>query len=118
MTLIIGGAHSGKREYAIRTLGFDEKDMSSDINSDADVICDLHLMLRETEDEAALLTLLKGKKAVICDEVGCGIIPADEHDRCWRERVGRVCCELAASADKVVRLNCGIASVIKGEGVP
>ena len=115
MTLIIGGAHSGKREYAMNSLGFSESDISGDINSEAPVLCGLHLLLRNTEDYEALMPLLKNKKAVICDEVGCGMVPVDEADRRWRERVGRACCELAAHAGRVVRLNCGIASVIKEE---
>ena len=51
---------------------------------------------------------------ILCDEVGCGVVPMDSADRAWRERVGRTCCALAERADKVVRLYCGIPSMIKG----
>lgn len=67
---------------------------------------------RSSED---LLALLEGKRVVVCDEVGCGIVPLDPDDRAWRERVGRLCCDLAARADAVVRVVCGIPQMIKGE---
>jgi len=116
--LIVGGAYSGKTDYAVSKLGFSKEDISSDIKSDAAVLSDLHCLLRDTEDIDRIMPMLLEKKAIICDEVGCGIVPAEHADRLWRERVGRVCCLLAEQAEAVVRLNCGIASVIKGEILP
>ena len=51
---------------------------------------------------------------LICDEVGCGLVPVDAFDRNWRETTGRICCDLAAGADQVHRVICGIGTVIKG----
>ena len=51
--------------------------------------------------------------SIICDEVGCGITPLDRTDRDWRERVGRLCCRLAAEADEVYRVHCGLGVRIK-----
>ena len=115
MILVIGGAYSGKREYVVSKLGFSEADISNDVGGNTPVLSDLHQLLREAEDTDALILRLLEKKVVICDEVGCGIVPAERADRIWRERVGRTCCLLAEHAEAVVRLNCGIASVIKGE---
>ena len=66
---------------------------------------------------AALDRLLRERPGVtiLCREVGCGVSPMDEGDRIWRERVGRVCCELAKRAGHVVRLCCGLPMVLKGE---
>lgn len=50
---------------------------------------------------------------VISDEVGSGLIPLSPKDRCFREDVGRVLCETAGKADRVVRMVCGIPCVIK-----
>jgi len=113
--LVIGGAFSGKTDYVISTLGFSESEISCEINSDTPVLSGLHQLLRDIKDIDAVLPKLLEKKVIICDEVGCGIVPAEKKDRLWRERVGRTCCRLVEDADAVVRLNCGIASVIKGE---
>ena len=51
---------------------------------------------------------------LLCDEVGCGVVPMDGGDRRWRERVGRTCCALAERAERVIRLYCGIPTIIKG----
>lgn len=118
MILVIGGAYSGKREYVVSKLGFSETDISDDINSEASVLDSLQELLRETEEPEPIIPKLLAKKAVICDEVGCGIIPIEQKDRLWRERVGRTCCVLAEHAEAVVRLNCGIAAFIKGEMLP
>ncbi len=50
---------------------------------------------------------------VICDEVGCGIVPLDRSERLYRDIVGHVCCMIAARADSVIRVHCGIGMKIK-----
>lgn len=107
MILIVGGQGTGKREYA-RSLGFAD---------DASVLADLHLFLRDNPaDPEALLPDLLRKQVIICNEIGCGIVPMDEAERAWRDRVGRMCALLAKRAEKVVRLCCGIPMVIKDTG--
>ncbi len=105
MILIIGGQGAGKRRYA-QERGFAEDDEA--------VLFDLHLFLKEhAEVDDELLETLLAKKAVVCNEIGCGIVPVDAADRAWRDRVGRTCALLAARAEQVVRLCCGIPLVIK-----
>ena len=53
---------------------------------------------------------------LICDEVGSGVVPADPEQRLRREQVGRLCCRLAARAERVERIFCGLSMVLKGEG--
>lgn len=118
MILVIGGAHSGKTEYVISRFGYSLSDISCDINSDPPVLSQLHKALHGVNDGDDILPLLLEKKVVICDEIGCGIVPAEKEDRLWRERVGRTCCRLAENAEAVIRLNCGIATVIKGDILP
>ena len=115
MILVIGGAYSGKTDFVISKLGYGRNEISDSLDCDAPVLSNFHLLLKEHDDIGQLMGKLSEKKVVICDEVGCGVIPIDKADREWRERVGRICCRLAESADAVVRLNCGVAAVIKGE---
>lgn len=110
--LIVGGAHCGKRDYAAVQLGYDKSQMSDQLDH-APVFYNLQVLLQNCGDEQALMAQLYQKEVVICDEVGCGIVPMDAGERAWRERVGRVCCALAKKADKVVRVQCGIGIVIK-----
>ena len=97
MILIIGGRGAGKREFAT-TLGCDpEKTLPA---------------LRALEPLPSLKDLLN-YEAVICDEVGCGVVPMDRHDRERREAIGRLCCQLAQEAQAVYRLQCGLAMRLK-----
>lgn len=114
MILIIGGAHCGKREYALNVLGYSHEQMSDKLDS-ALVLYDLHELLRDLEDYQDLLPALLKKEVIICNEVGCGVIPMEESERNWRETVGRACCDLAKSAQSVIRVQCGIGTIIKGE---
>lgn len=50
---------------------------------------------------------------VISDEIGNGIVPLDSFEREYRERTGRILVKLAAKADEVVRVTCGIGQKIK-----
>lgn len=111
MILIIGGAHCGKRDYAAY-LGYDFKQMSNQLD-EAPVLYDLQTLLQEYTDCETILPVLRQKQVIICNEVGCGVVPVDDRERKWRETVGRVCCVLAREAQKVIRVQCGIGTVIK-----
>ena len=52
---------------------------------------------------------------ILCDEVGCGIVPIEPFQRQWREETGRICCKLAQQARQVQRVYCGIAATLKEE---
>ena len=52
---------------------------------------------------------------VIATEIGGGIVPIDPAERAAREAAGRLACLLAARADTVIEMFCGIATVLKGE---
>lgn len=53
------------------------------------------------------------KVIVISDEIGCGIVPMEKEERLWREENGRILCRIAAKAEKVERIICGIPERIK-----
>ena len=52
---------------------------------------------------------------VMATEIGGGIVPMDADERRAREAAGRLACLLAARADCVVQMFCGIPTVLKGE---
>lgn len=117
MTLIIGGAGQGKLAYALRLTGLTEAQVTRDPLSPRPILTDLAQWLRAAGDPwPALDALLEAcpDVCILCDEVGCGVVPLDAGDRLWRERVGRTCCLLAERAQRVVRLHCGIPITIKG----
>lgn len=105
--LYIGGAEQGKYDLARRIHG-----------AQAPIVDALHERVRDLltqgDDPMTLLPALQ-HQIVLCDEVGCGIVPLDRAERDWREAVGRLCCALAARADLVVRVTAGLPQVLKGE---
>ena len=113
MILVIGAMASGKRSY-VRSLGFAEHEIADGVLDDRPVVANAHRLaadyagaLDELADE------LSEKAVVICNEVGCGLVPVQAEQREQRERAGRLCALLAARADRVVRMVCGIPQLIK-----
>lgn len=120
MTLVIGGAGQGKLAYALNRLRLDDTQVSRDPRDPKPIVDGLEAWLRGEEDPMpALEELLAAVPdvTILCDEVGCGVVPMERADRLWRERVGRTCCALAERAECVIRLYCGIPAVLKGEPV-
>lgn len=65
------------------------------------------------EEEALSFAAVHPGCVIICDEVGNGIVPVDGFEREYRERTGRLLVRLAAEAEEVVRVICGIGQKIK-----
>lgn len=117
MTLIIGGAGQGKLAYALRLTNGTSAQVTDTPETPKPIVTGLQQWLRSAEDPWPALDALLAvhpDACILCDEVGCGVVPMDREDRLWRERVGRTCCILAERADRVVRLCCGIPTIIKG----
>lgn len=123
--LYIGGAAQGKRALAMQLHGVKEDQVTDGGTLESvaaltgfRMLNRLHLltrrMLERGERPESLLPLLHGK-IVLCDEIGCGIVPLDPFDRQWREETGRLCCALAERAELVVRVQCGLPQILKGE---
>jgi len=109
MRLIIGGSHQGKLAYAL-SLGYTMEDVAISLPTDKPILYGLQNLTREhpslsAEDIPDCI--------VICDELGCGVVPIDRDDRAWRERTGRLCCQLAQKASHVDRIFCGIPQHLK-----
>lgn len=106
MVLVVGGIHQGKYAFA--------KSLSED------VVKDFHTVIRNSmecgEDPWKQVTWLQEthpQGVVTMAELGCGLVPVDAFEREYRETVGRISCVLAAQAQAVYRLCCGIPTQIK-----
>lgn len=108
MILVVGGRGAGKRRFVSQQLGYAPEAFSSDFVNETPVLYGL-----ESQDPLPALEDLLEREVVVCQEVGCGVVPLDRTDRDRREAVGRLCCRLAAQAEAVYRVNCGIAMRLK-----
>ena len=139
MELIIGGAYQGKSRYIRETYPdytiYDETTVAELERAGAEekpVLNHFHLcvkqMLEETADSAkesktppeeriaawAKNLIERYPDLIIAsDEIGSGIVPIEKQERLWREVTGRVLCDLAKEAERVVRLTCGISMKLK-----
>ena len=110
MIFVTGGAYQGKKRFVTDVLG---------INKER-VLFAAHEYIEEVleyggDPEKMIFSLIESGEieAVTADEIGMGIVPADERDRKRREMTGRIMCYIAANADEVYRLVCGIPVRIK-----
>ena len=114
VVLIVGGSAQGKLAFARRELGVAA--WSDGTLGEAGCVYGLHRAIRALpEPRGALASWLAAHPdgVVICDEVGCGVVPLDRDERAWRELVGRICCELAEQAAAVYRVCCGLGAQLK-----
>ena len=109
MRLIIGGMHQGKLDYAL-SLGYTMDDVATSLPTTKPILYGLQNL---TRSDPSLTAADIPNCIVICDELGCGVVPLDYEDRAWRERTGRLCNELAKRADRVDRVFCGLAMRLK-----
>lgn len=119
MRFVIGGKASGKVEYVKNKYGAEEiPDADFENIMTERAVKNFHIFIRENinTDIRAFVDEICEKNPdiiIISDEVGCGVVPEDGFEREWRERAGRANCYIASRADEVVRVVCGIGTVIK-----
>lgn len=136
MKLVIGGAFQGKLSYAKKTWQIEDgwidgADCALEEIDRCRGIYHFHeyirRMLLEQEDTGEALTEIERNAAlfaehlarqnpdilIVSNELGYGIVPMDKFDRRYREMAGRVCTCIAAQAEEVVRVVCGIGSRLK-----
>lgn len=109
MIFIIGGAYQGKTSFADRNFS----DTHKIINHYHEEIRLQMQKGKEPLEEVKRLLQSEDKLVIICDEVGCGLVPVDAFERAYREQVGRVGGYLAGQAEQVIRVICGIGKNIK-----
>lgn len=108
MTLIIGPLFSGKRKVAMELLRCTEEELA------LRAVCDAQELAAGSKDLRVLAEELARHEVVISTEVGAGVVPTDPAQRAAREAAGRLTCLLAQKADTVIRVFCGIPTVLKG----
>jgi len=125
MVLIFGGAYQGKLEYAKENYQIQENEIfycedSREIDFSKKVIYGLdRLILNLIKDGADPLEYVNKNldkikdRIIICTDISGGVVPTDPVMRQWREAVGRCMALLSRSAQRVVRIFCGIGTVIK-----
>ena len=105
MKLVIGGAFQGKLNFAKKMTGketgwADGAAVSKEELSACSGVYDFQELVR--------------RWLLLEEETGTAP-EAEPFDRKWREKTGRICTELAAKADSVTRVVCGIGILLKGE---
>ena len=113
MILVIGGVAQGKLAFAREKLGVTS--FSDGVLGEENAVYRLHEAVRcgIGKEELDAYLARHSDAVLICDEVGCGIVPMTRAEREWREQVGRLCCYLAGRAEQVYRVFCGIGTRIK-----
>ena len=101
MLFITGPLYSGKRTFAQKFPGRR--------------IADVQEQAAQAKNLEQLADALAEYDIVIATEVGGGVVPMAADQRAAREAAGRLACLLAARADCVVQMFCGIPTVLKGE---
>ena len=120
----MGGAYQGKRAYAEMIFPgltwADGEEIPFREIENAAAIDRFHLLVKRwmlagksAEDLTEKILGMNRKIIILCDEIGCGLVPVDAFEREYREAAGRVCVELAEHARRVDRVVCGIGMRMK-----
>ena len=124
MRIITGGAFQGKRAFAEKLYpGVEWTDggrCALDEIRTCRAVYGFHEFVKrwlkqgKNWEELASLMLEENRDLIlICDEIGCGLVPVDAFEREYRESTGRVMNALAEQAERVDRVVCGIGRRIK-----
>ena len=101
MLFITGPLYAGKRTFAQKFGGRQ--------------IYEVQERAADAADLERLAEELSAYDVVTATEVGGGVVPIDPAQRAAREAAGRLACLLAARADCVVQMFCGLPTILKGE---
>lgn len=111
MELYVGGKYQGKLKCAL--VSNDAEKIWNNFQDFIKKCCEERKSQSEIEQLVNERICTKKIEAVVCDELGCGVVPVSETERNWREVTGRLLCMLAENCEKVFRVTCGIAQRIK-----
>lgn len=126
MIFVVGGAYQGKTDFVKEHFHIKENDIIEgesceiELIYQAKVINHFHMLImrfmKENKDVNTILTKLISKNPdciIITTQIGCGLVPIDRFEREYREKVGRICCEIAKNSKQVYRVQCAIATKIQ-----
>lgn len=124
MTFIFGGAYQGQEEYARDALGagevfaMSEGDECFDVSKKAITGLDAFVLgcIRRGVSAAEVFKKQADELAdavLIGSDFSSGLVPMDAETRLRREENGRLNNAIAARADHVIRMFCGLPQIIK-----
>jgi adenosyl cobinamide kinase/adenosyl cobinamide phosphate guanylyltransferase len=110
MELYIGGYAQGKLDYVKAAHPGQEEQIVNEVH-----LWVKRMMIEGKNPEQEMDAFLEQHPdaILISDEIGNGIVPIDEFEREYRERLGRILIGIAAKAERVERIMCGIGQRIK-----
>ena len=125
MELIIGGAYQGKLDCARKRFSLKDEDIYTCTEADGiafgtrciDRLEEFTLWCVRSGQDA--VGIMKENRAawqdsvLICQDIFCGVVPMGADMRAWREATGRLAAYLAAEADSVTRVFCGLEEKLK-----
>ncbi len=107
MIFVTGPMYSGQPEYVMERMGWTRAQLEEQ------AALEVQTLAADAADLEALADQLSHYPAVTASELGGGVVPVDPEERRVREAAGRLACLLAARADTVVRLCCGLPQILK-----
>lgn len=120
MILIIGGAYQGKLDFVKNTFGITEDDIHICTSRDIDFSKRCIYRIEEfTFCQHDPISYFKANKnlwqdsILICQDIFCGVVPMGAENRVWRQETARLCQYLAAEANQVSRIFCGLEQRLK-----
>jgi adenosyl cobinamide kinase/adenosyl cobinamide phosphate guanylyltransferase len=124
MVLIIGGAYQGKLDWAKTAYDLADEEIFTCEGTEIDFSCRCINHLEEFAlacanaqmDPVAYFEKSANQwrnSVLICDDISCGVVPMSAQHRLWRNETGRLCQYLAAHADRVSRIFCGLEQRLK-----
>lgn len=125
MKMIIGGAFQGKTRYARslypKVTFCDGETCSFEQLLQAQGVIHFQCFIRRHLEEqmsdgknlAKEIIEKNPELVIVSEEIGYGLVPTDSFERKYREYTGRVCTKLAAYAERVDRVVCGVGIRIK-----
>lgn len=126
MNLIIGGAYQGKKQFTSEMYGlslsefvdgrvcpFGSLKNAKAVHHFQDYVKRMLLDGIDAQEEILKEIDENSQLIIICNELGCGLVPMEAFDRRYRETVGRLQCEIAKKANEVYRVYCGIGEKLK-----
>ena len=120
MILIIGGAYQGKLEFVQNRFGITEEEIHRCETGEIDFSKRCIYRIEEFADaHPDPIGYFRANRALwessilICRDIFCGVVPMGAENRAWRQKTGRLCQYLAAEADRVSRIFCGLEQRLK-----
>lgn len=128
MIFVTGGTSQGKLQFVVEhfkpTSIIDGSECITSILINAECVINYHLLIKQlmlekmdTAEFTKKFCAENPNAVIVMNEIGCGIIPIEKGEREWRENVGRCGCIIVEKADTVIRMTCGIPTVIKGQSI-